>query len=92
LLRIAASSDRLDPNLIALFSIMEAVTGKMVIFVIILDVSAIVCCQSLGGPKVYIKPSLSPIKSILLAMLGEESIMFIVGNFHVCVPVTISIP
>jgi len=34
-------------------------------------------------PNTYNMPSLPPIKSMLSAIHGEESIIFIVGNFHV---------
>jgi hypothetical protein len=43
-------------------------------------------------PKAYSIPSRPPIKSILLAIQGEESIMLMVGNFHVWMPVLISTP
>lgn len=41
-------------------------------------------------PKAYSNPSRPPIKSISLAIHGEESTMFMVGNFHVWIPVIIS--
>jgi hypothetical protein len=43
-------------------------------------------------PNTYNIPSLPPKKSILQAMHGEESIIFIVGNFHVWLPELISSP
>ncbi len=49
-------------------------------------------CDLLCSPKAYNKPSLPPIKSMLLAMHGDESIMSMVGNSHVLLPVLISRP
>ena len=46
----------------------------------------------LCSPKAYNKPSLPPIKSMLLAMHGDESIMPMVGNSHVLLPVLMSRP
>ena len=48
--------------------------------------------ELLCSPKAYNKPSLPPIKSVSFAMHGDESIMSMVGNSHVLLPVLISRP